>query len=93
MIEVGQIQAGAQGAPYLTDPRTHTGEAAVGEHTSVQDGAARAAARLLDGEPDLTVFSTWAIGWLRGVQRQDLRYASLDGILQALDAHEVAATS
>jgi hypothetical protein len=52
------------------------------------EAAARAATRLLDGEPDMAAVSLWAIGYVRGIGSRELRYAALDGILTALDEHE-----
>jgi len=43
------------------------------------DVASHAAGRLLDGEPDLTVFSTWALAFVRGHDTEDRRHAALDG--------------
>lgn len=52
------------------------------------DGARRATAQLLVAEPDMTVVSTWALGFLRGADQRELRHAALDGILAALEDHE-----
>jgi hypothetical protein len=57
-------------------------------HTTF-DIATCAARRLLDGEPDLTVFSTWALAFVRGHQDRQSRHAALDGLLDALERHEI----
>jgi hypothetical protein len=55
---------------------------------STFDVASRAACRLLEGEPDLTVFSTWALAFVRGQESHGRRHAALDGLLSALEDHE-----
>lgn len=50
--------------------------------------ASRAACLLLEGEPDLTVFSTWALAFVRGQENRRRRHAALDGLLSALEEHE-----
>ena len=48
------------------------------------DDAFRASTHeLRNAEPD--IFAVWALGYLRGVQTCELRHASLDGIMAALD--------
>jgi hypothetical protein len=52
------------------------------------DRSLRAATRLLDGEPDLSVFSPWAVGFLRGMTVPGNRHIACDAMLAALDEHE-----